>query len=141
MNFDSLMWALAESDCNNKPLLIRYREFPKEFHKSKYPQRLNIFWGMSETDENNLPTEEEFSRLATFEDRLIKAVEHDEHSILAGALTCNGEKEFIFYTADVPGFLERLSQMPQENDRYPITIQKYDDPEWGYFDSVIPPES
>lgn len=93
---------------------------------------------MSETDENGLPTEEEFSRLATFEDRLVNAVEHDEHSILVGAVTCNGEKEFMFHTANVPGFLERLTNMPQEEERYPITIQKYDDPDWSYFKALIP---
>lgn len=138
MSFDSLTWALAEAECNSHPLLIRYREFPREFPKSKYPQRINNFWRMSEIDENGLPTEGEFSRLATFENRLVNAVEHDEHSILAGALTCNGEKEFIFYTSDVPEFMERLANMPQENERYPITIQRYDDPNWNYFDAVIP---
>ena len=95
---------------------------------------------MSEPDENvenGLTTEKEFRRLETFEDRLIDAVERDEHSILVAALTCNGEKEFVFYTADVPGFLERLSKMPQEKERYPITIQKYDDPNWKYFEALI----
>lgn len=138
MKVDSLTWALAEADCNSHPLLIRFREFPKRFPKSKYPQRINIFWRMSEADENGLPSDEEFSRLATFEDRLINAVEHDEHSILVGALPCNGEKEFIFYTADVSGFMERLTNMPQEKERYPIKIQRYDDPNWSYFKTVIP---
>ena len=45
--------------------------------------------------------------MVAFEDRLVDAVEHDQHSILVGALTCNDQKEFIFHTADVTGFLER----------------------------------
>lgn len=138
MNFGSLTWAGAEAEYNNHPLLIRFREFPKRFPKSKYPKRINIFWKMYETDENGLPTEDEFNRLETFEDRLVNAVEYDEHSILAGALTCNGKKEFIFYTTDVPEFMERLTNMPQEKERYPITIEKYNDPNWSYFESVIP---
>jgi hypothetical protein len=138
MNFESLTWAGAEGEHNNHPLLIRFREFPKKFPKSKYPKRINIFWEMSETDENGLPTEDEFNKLETFEERLADAVEHDEHSILAAALTCNGEREFIFFTADVAGFMERLTNMPQERARYPITIQTYDDPTWSYFESVVP---
>jgi len=138
MNFELLEWAGAEGELNTRPLLIRFREFPKGFPKSNYPQRLNIFWKMSEPDENGLPTDEEFSRLAAFEDRLINAVEHDEHSILVAALTCNGAKEFVFQTADAPGFMERLTRMPQEKERYPITIQEYDDVDWSYFNAVIP---
>jgi hypothetical protein len=141
MNLESLTWALAEAECNSHPLLIRFREFPRTFPKWKYPQRINIFWRMSETDENGFPTEGEFSRLATFEDRLISAVEEDRQSILAGALTCNGEKEFIFYSADVPGFMQHLTDMPQENERYPITIQRYDDLDWSYFEAVIPKDA
>ncbi len=138
MNFESLTWAGVEADCNSHPLLIRFREFPKRFPKSKYPQRINIFWKMSEADENGLPTEEEFNKLSTFENRLVNAVERDEHSILVAALTCNEEKEFIFYTADVPGFMERLTKMPQEKGRYPVTIQSEDDPSWRYFKAVTP---
>ena len=138
MAFDSLTWAGAEAEHETHPLLITFREVPKTFPRSRYPQRLNIFWEMSEPDENGLPTEDEFNRIGLFEDRLVSAVEDDEHSILVGTLTCNGAREYIFQTTDVPGFMERLANMPQEEERYPITIQKYDDPEWSYFESVIP---
>jgi Family of unknown function (DUF695) len=138
MNFDSLTWAGAESEYNNQLLLIRFREIPRAFPRSKYPERVNVFWEMGEVDENGLPTEDEFTRLETFENRLVDAVEPDAQSILVAALTCNGEKEFVFYTTEVSEFLQRLTNMPQEEERYPITIQKYDDPDWGYFDSVLP---
>lgn len=138
MNLDSSTWTIMESEYDGHLLLIRLREFPNGFPNSKYPQLINIFWKLSESDENGLPTEKEFTRLETFEDRLVNAVEHDEHSIFVGSLSCNGEKEFIFYTADVPGFLDRLTNMPQENERYPITIQSEDDPDWSYFRAVTP---
>jgi hypothetical protein len=32
--------------------------------------------------------------------------------------------------------MRRLTEMPQETERYPITIQRYDDPDWRYFKSV-----
>jgi hypothetical protein len=139
MTFDSLTWGAAEGEHDNHPLLVRFREIPKTFPRSRYPERLNIFWEMSATDENGLPTDEEFDRLATFENRLVPVVERDGQSILVGVLTCNGEKEFIFHTADVSEFMERLRNIPQEEEeRYPITIQKYDDSGWSYFESVIP---
>ena len=138
MTLDSLTWGVAEAEHDNHLLLIRFREIPETFPKSKYPERLNIFWEMSATDENGLPTDEEFDRLAAFEDRLVPLVEQDAHSILVGVLTCNGEKEFVFHTADVTEFMDRLRNIPQEEERYPITIQKYDDPGWTYFESIIP---
>ncbi len=138
MDFNSLTWALGEGERNKDPLLIRFREFPENWPKSKHPYRVNIFWTMSEPDENGLPSDEESLRLETFEDRLIDAVESDKHSILVAALTCGGEREFVFHTKDVQGFMERLRSMPQEEERYPITIQSYEDPDWRYFQSVIP---
>jgi len=138
MTFESIPWGVSEAEHDNHLLFVRFRRIPKTFPKSSYPRRLNIFWKMSEADQNGLPTEEEFDRLATFEDRLVLAVEKDDHSILAGALTCDGEKEFIFHTADVKEFMARLRNMPQEEERYPITIQQHDDPHWSYVGSVIP---
>jgi hypothetical protein len=91
---------------------------------------------MSEPDVNGLATDEEHERLSAFENRLVNAVEHDDHSVLLAALTGGGEKEFLFHTADVPGFLARLTNMPQEAERYPITIQGEHDPEWHYYDDV-----
>ena len=141
MTFDSLKWAVAEKEYYHHVLLIRFREFPPSFSKTKYPERLNIFWKMTEPDQNGLPTDKEFERLEAFENRLVNAVEHDEHSILVVVLTCNGEKEFVFHTHDVPGFMSRLTNMPQEVERYPITIQRNYDLDWTYFESVIPQTS
>ena len=69
---------------------------------------------------------------------MVEAIEHDSQSILSVVLTGNGEKEFVFHTADVELFLSRLTNMPQELGRYPITIIRNTDPEWDYLDSVIP---
>src|SRR5688572_11280011 len=138
MEFDSITWAGAEGEHEGHPLLIRYREFPHDFPRGSYPERVNVFWKMVETDQNGWPTEFEFVRLRAFEDRLVEAVELDRQSILSVVLTCNGEKEFIFHTGDEAVFLRRLANMPQEQERYPITILRNTDPEWNYFDSVIP---
>ena len=137
MDFDSFSWTGVETEYNGRPLLVRFVTLPKGFPKSKYPERLNIFWKMSESpDDIGLPTEQESTKLEIFENRLCESVHVDEHSVLIMALTCNGEKEFVFHTADVSGFIRRLTAMPQEEERYPITLQRYDDPNWAYFESV-----
>ena len=138
VDFDSFDWTTAESTYDTRPVLVRVINLPKSFPKEKYPQRINIFWKMSQTHHDGLPTASEFAKLETFEDRLVEAVQRDKHSLLVGALTCNGEKEFIFHTGDATGFIDRLTRMPQETERYPITIQKYDDPNWSYLERMTP---
>ena len=135
MEFDSI-WALAEGEYEGHPLLIRFRQFPKDSRRASYPDRLNLFWQLLESDENGWPTESEFERLQTFEDRLVEAVEPDNQSILTVVLTCNGKKEFVFQTSDATAFMDRLTKMPQEEERYPITIHRNLDREWNYFNQL-----
>ena len=137
MKLDS-SWSLAEGEFKSRRLLIRSREFSAEFDRSEFPIRLNVFWRMEEPHEDGLPSESEFLKLEAFENRIADAVEVDNQSVLSVLLTCNGEREFVFHTRDRDEFLRRLTAMPQEEDRYPIEINSYDDPEWDYDKSVIP---
>lgn len=135
---DSVKWALAEGVHEGRPLFTRFRQFLSSFPRSAYPQRINIIWIMTEPASTGLPTNQEHARLVTFEDRLVAAVEHDAHSVLSVALTCDGKREWVYHTADVPGFMGRLTDMPQEKDRYPIELTRSEDPDWGYDDAVVP---
>ena len=52
--------------------------------------------------------------------------------------SCAGRREFVFHTADVAEFVQRLTNMPQEVERYPIDLLRNNDPDWAYFDAVTP---
>ena len=117
MQFETLPWALAEGEHEDRPLLIRFRQFPPEFPQAKYPDRLNIFWEMAEAEEWGFPTAGESARLEQFENRLVEGVEIDAHSVLSVVLTTAGKRESVFHTADSGGFAQRLSEMPQESGR------------------------
>jgi hypothetical protein len=136
MDIDAIPWGLLEGRADDGPFLVRYREFPPTFPRTHYPVRLNLFWSMSQPDDNGLASEVETERLEQFENRLVAAVESDAHSVFVAALTGKGMREFVFHTADVPGFLQRLTAMPQEAQRYPIEIHRHDDQAWAYFDEV-----
>jgi len=131
-------WALAAGEHEGSHLLIRFRQFPEDFARAQFPERINIFWRMYEPELNGLPTNQESQRLETFENRLVSAVERDGHSILSVVLTCAGRREFVFHTADVAEFVQRLTNMPQEVERYPIDLLRNNDPDWAYFDAVTP---
>ena len=89
-------------------------------------------------DENGQPTKDELDALHSFENRLIAEVEKDKSAWLVAILTGRAEREFVFYLQEPQLFLQRLSDMPQEQERYPIEIHLEEDPNWSYFDDLVP---
>jgi len=132
-NLDELGWSVVEGKTNDYIFKNRFRQFPKNFNTKKYPQRLNIFWTMDEIFENGFPTENELEKLHNFENRLVFSVEEDEFSVLSMVLTGNGQREFVFHTPNPQEFIERLSNMPQEEKPYPIEIHCNEDEYWAYY--------
>lgn len=93
---------------------------------------------MALPDENGFPSPDEAKCLETFENRLIAAVEHDESAWLVAVVTGRAEREFVFYLQHPQRFLQHLTDMPQEHDRYPMEIHCQEDPDWSYFDELAP---
>lgn len=135
---DNAAWTLAQGHTGEYPFIVRYRQFAQDFPRDAYPDRLNVFWSMQQPDENGLPSPEETGRLETFENRLIAAVEKDETAWLVAVVTGRSEREFVFQLQQPQQFLQRLNEMPQEDERYPIEIHHTDDPDWNYFDDLAP---
>jgi hypothetical protein len=129
-------WTLLESSHEGSPLLVRFRRFVRGVDCAAYPIRLNIFWQMTKPDHNGLASPTEGAALELFENRLVSAVERDRHSLLSVVLTRKGQREFVFHSPDSTEFLQRLSDMPQEVEPYPIEIHRNDDPDWEYYRSV-----
>ncbi|HEX4085791.1 MAG TPA: DUF695 domain-containing protein [Chthoniobacteraceae bacterium] len=130
-------WSIAEGTHEGKPVIIRFRDLNQSFPRSKYPQRLNIFWTFAAPTTQGLPSSEDSSQAKSFEDRLINSVEGDGHSILSTVLTGKGQREFVFHTPEVKEFLRRLTEMPQEQKRYPIEVGHTEDPDWDYVNRVL----
>ncbi len=133
LNLSELGWTVAKNSTENYEFEIRIRHFNNNLITSKYNQRLNIFWNMEECFDDGFPSELELEKLHNFETRLADAVEFDEFSIMSMALTGNKTREFVFHTPDPQEFIKRLSEMPQEENPYPIEIQCNEDAEWSYY--------
>jgi hypothetical protein len=132
LNLDELAWTIAKGKTDEYDFEIRIRHFHESLETNKFPQRLNIFWSLRESFENGFPTESELKRVHKFEDKLVEAVENDEFSILSIVLTGRNEREFVFHTSNPQEFINRLTNMPQEEEPYPIEIHCNDDEEWEY---------
>lgn len=137
---DNAAWMLAEGHSGEYPFFVRYRQLRQSIPRNEYPTRLNVFWSMNSPDENGFPSPKEAADLEIFENRLIAAVEKDESAWLVAVVTGRSEREFVFYLQQPKLFLQRLSEMPQEQARYPLEVHSQDDPDWSYFDDLAPVE-
>ncbi len=45
---------------------------------------------------------------------------------------------FVFQLQQPALFLQRLGEMPQEQERYPLEIHCADDPDWSYYQRMAP---
>jgi hypothetical protein len=137
VNFDSLPWTVIRARNSAGVMVFRRRVFPESFEKKAFPHRLNIFWSSTASDARGLPEKEESDRIQSFEDRIVEATEPEEQSVLSLVLTGKEQREFVFHTKNTAEFLRRLTNMPQEEEPYPIEIQHVIDPEWEYVDRVL----
>lgn len=135
---DNAGWSLGEGHTGEFPFQLRLRVVPVDFAREAFPKRLNVYWSMNAADEEGLPTHEEIEALHRFEDRLVAAVEEAQAAMLVAVITGGGEREFVFQAGDPERFLQCVTEMPQEGDRYPIEMTVADDPEWAFFDELSP---
>ncbi len=133
-------WAGAEGTHKGLPLLIRFRpKLSPALELSAYPQLIQVYWGYTEHP-SGMPSPEDSERMEVFEDRLVGALESDLSGLLASVITTNGYREWVLYTKSVDVFSERLHNMPQEEEPYPIQIEADHDPGWTYFFENVRPE-
>ena len=138
MNHDQFTWAVAQSTNNENPFFISFAEIKDYIERTSFPHRLNIFWELREPDPgSNLPSNQDHDETRIFEGRLVEAIEKEGHSILIMVLSGKGQKEYVIQTIDPNLFLKSLTNMPQEEERYPIEIIHNEDDTWDYYDRVL----
>ena len=133
-------WAVAEGTHNDLPLMIRFRnKLSPGSSISNHPQLIRIYWDYT-PHESGMPSTNDSQSMEVFENRLVDALETDLSGVLAAAITTNGYREWVWYCLSTDVFAERLHNMPQETEPYPIEIETENDPEWAYFFNTVRPE-
>jgi len=131
------LWAMAEGENNEKPLIIRFRsELRGVADVSGYPELLLINWNY-ESDKDGLPTDAAVEAIDDFEDLMLAALERDFQSVLVCVITNDGSRQWVFYTSGVDEAANRINAMPQKPKPYPIELLTDDDAEWAYFKDNI----
>ena len=132
-------WKVAEisPEGGEVEFLVRWRVVPKGVRRADWPSMLVITWENRFSTARGFPIQSEFTAMGTFELRLGEAVEKDGLAVMSLAVTGEEQRELVFHTRDVAEFSKRLHEMPQEKQRYPIRIEKSDDPGWTRVDETF----
>ncbi len=131
------LWAMAEGENNEKPLMIRFRsELRTVEDVSGYPELLLVNWNY-ESDAQGMPSDAAVEAIDDFEDLLLVALEPDFQSVLACVITNDGSRQWVFYSSGIDEAAHRINAMPQQAQPYPIELLTDDDAEWAYFKDNI----
>jgi hypothetical protein len=137
MIHDDFAWFVAESANKDNPFFIRFAEVKDKIRRASFPHRLNVFWELRAPEPSGLPSKQDSEETQVFEERLIEAMEKEGRSILVMVLTGRGQKEYVIQTTDPQLFLESITNMPQEEERYPVEIIHNEDDTWDYYERVL----
>jgi hypothetical protein len=131
-------WTAVEGGTDIGPFLLRYRTPILAPPDTKgYGHVLKIVWPYADENTGALPSREDSEQMAKFENRFCEAVEQDATAILTAVLTFDGARQWVFYTGDVRQCGERLNNMPQNDEPYPLELTTEQDPDWQYLHEKI----
>ena len=131
-------WFGGETEKNGKPVIIRGRQYLKNFIDSKqYTEHVEFVWKFETETENGIPTAEENIFMQKVDDTLIQNLESDLQSVLTIVYTHDGIRSSIFYTKSVPEFLKRVNKALSEFKKLPIEITNGKDIEWELYTGIL----
>lgn len=140
VNVENWHWTLANifrREDGVLEFLLRWRVVPRGIDRGQWPSTLVITWENRFSTPEGFPVERELEAMGVFELRLGEAVEKDALAVMSISVTGQKERVLVFHTHDVAEFSKRLHEMPQEEQRYPIYIEKFDDPSWTHLDETF----
>jgi uncharacterized protein DUF695 len=134
-------WTLARTEEDGLPVILRFRScIPPGIDTARYPHLVNICWQYDGESTEGMPPPGTHERLLELE-QLLDALEGPDLGFLVLAVTGNGRREWIWYVADVQGYLGRLNQALQGQDEpFPIELETNRDPTWSAYTQLLPPK-
>lgn len=130
-------WSIAELENDGHLLIIRFRDKLNSLcGKEVYPHLLQVAWEFSDPSETGMPDRIEASKASEFEDFIVDSIESDLQSVLTFVATSDGFRSWYIYTNDVDEFSNRLHNIPQKKEKYPIEIHLTTNENWKSYDDV-----
>lgn len=141
---DDREWTVATGMDGNFPLILRIRTtLPATIERAGYPSLLAIHWGYQPAGDQGMPATKERARMDQLEDLLYVGLEPEGQGYLTAVVTCNGTREWQWYTRDSQEALVVINVVLKGHSPFPIQISAQNDPAWtAYFDllSLVKPD-
>lgn len=135
---DTNQWAFIAGKVEAGTFTVRFRKpdlWPED--TGIYSHRLTVTWPYAEGGTGAMPDDADDKAMRVFEERLIKAWEHDYTALLTAVVTFDGTRQWIFYARDVDECRKRIGEMQQEVKSYLIELITDEDPAWRYLKSIL----
>ncbi|NVK36389.1 MAG: DUF695 domain-containing protein [Gammaproteobacteria bacterium] len=128
-------WVLADGTLNDEPITIRYRdELESELASGKFSQCVQISWNAADVDpQTGYPSTSELIKIDDFNQKLMNAIETENHALIVMVIMCQGINQWILYAKDTSQLQADLNTIPTDTGLYPIEIVAEEDADWTIF--------
>jgi hypothetical protein len=129
-------WSLATGTDNGFPLIVRFRNIvPEGVRPENYPDLVTVSWKFNPRA-NGMPESEDNARMEELEDLLDKSLESRKQGFMMMAVTCNGRREWQWYSRDQNEFKELLDVAVAGKPPFPVQISHTQDKEWSAYRAI-----
>ena len=123
-------WSTVSVETDELLVIVRVRtEKPMLPDISEYNKCVSIVWeyqpGLQQLPEKSVNEEH-----VAFEGALDDLSMYNNLSFLMGVSNGKGLKEWVFYVKDCDEFMEIFNKALENQPRYPVKVQLFDDPDW-----------
>ena len=123
---------------HGKPLVARFDAKASALvGHPEYPYQVGIAFPLNAPAENGLTTDEENAQLHEYEEQLTALLRQDNESLKVGAITTNGVKEYVFYTASPDGVKAKFEQFSPGIASHHPRLKIQEDADWGAYTRFV----
>jgi len=126
-------WTVATGEDKGKPMIIRFRSnIPPGIDIKQYSHLLAISWKYEPANEGGMPSQVDNDRMVVLEE-LLDSLETKRTAFLTVVVTCNGVKEWQWYSRDREETMKALNSALSGQAAFPIEIIQQEDPGWSAY--------
>ena len=130
-------WILAQGKYGVFPLIMRARsEISEGISSKEYKYLITIIWNYL-PDENGFPNSKENEEMEKLEEATETLIEKNKFGYMTHIFTCNGRREWNWYTKDKNKFESAIKEYRARNPKTPIQINESEDPNWDEWKGVL----
>jgi hypothetical protein len=127
-------WMVISGMHEEKPLIARFDTSGEQL-KGRYSIQVGVAIPFNDPTPEGMPTPEETVQLDAIETTLLR--EAHEQSVLVGAITTGGMREFVLYT-NSSAWLEAFhAAMKAAVPTHPVHVIAKNDPDWSVYKSFV----